>query len=248
MRGMPVTRARHQEAIPVDPREWRPQVPLATRRAPTIQDPIIEPLWSGTRVIVHFQAAPPSADEEPEASAEPAPPRMLLVIDVDGRDLSDAEPVVASELGRSILALDAVIDGILSSQATRGGEGASIITQPRVSRGSIFMPRDAGIEVERKDHGPVGTTAFVALDLLQVDGQPLFDLPLLERKRLLDSLVVERERVRVTPFTRPPLDPWVASWKGAGFRGAMMKAANGRYAPGGYADDWTPITRLHQRR
>jgi hypothetical protein len=248
MRAMRVTRARHEERIPVDPREWRPQVPLITRRAPTIPDPIIEPLWSGTRVIVHFQAAEPSADEDPKAWEDDAPPRMLLLIDVDGNDLSDAEPAVTSDLGRSILAIDAVIDGILSSQATRGGEGAAIIAQPKVSRGSIFMPRDAGLEVERKDQGPEGTTAFVALDLLQVDGQSLLDLPLLERKRLLDGLVVERELVRVTPFTRPPLDPWVASWKGAGFRGAMMKAANGRYAPGGYADDWTPVTRLHQRR
>lgn len=248
MSHMRVMRAPHAEDIPLDPREWRPQVPLATRRAPTIDDPIIEPLWSGTRVIVHFEAAAPSADEQLGASAGSGPPRLLLLIDERGEHLSDTDLAVTSELGGSILALDAVIDGILTRQATRGGQGASIITEPKVSRGSIFMPRDAGIEVERKDHGPDGATAFVALDLLQVDGQPLFDLPLLERKRLLDSLIVAGERVRVSPFTRPPIDPWVASWKGAGFRGAMMKAANGRYAPGGYAGDWTAVTRLHQRR
>ena len=90
--------------------------------------------------------------------------------------------------------------------------------------------------------------AFVAVDLLVVDGQSLLDLPLLERKRLLESIIVPSERVRVSPYTRPPVDPWVASWKGAGLKGAIIKAANGRYSPGAEVSDWLTITRIHQRR
>jgi len=231
---MAVLRAPNGDELPADPREWRPQVPRATRRAPEIRDPIIEPLWSGTRVIAHFEAG---------VSA------TLVLIDEKGQDVSDRDPQVLAELSGAILATDAVIDGILSSQATRGGEGASIIHRPQVSRGGIFLPRDAGIEVERPGEAPRDAViAFVALDLLQVDGQSLFEVPLLERKRLLESLVAQSERVRVSVHTRPPVDPWIASWKGAGFRGVMLKAANGRYSPGGYADDWTTITRIHQRR
>ena len=129
-----------------------------------------------------------------------------------------------------------------------------LISDPGVIEAGI-TPRirelieDAGIEVERPGEAPRDAViAFVALDLLQVDGQSLFEVPLLERKRLLESLVAQSERVRVSVHTRPPVDPWVASWKGAGFRGVMLKAANGRYSPGGYADDWTTITRIHQRR
>jgi hypothetical protein len=194
--------AQNAEAIPADPLEWRPQVPMLTRRAPSISDPIVEPLWTGTRTMLHFEAAPDG------------PPRRLTLIDSDGHDVTANEPELSDEIGR----------------------------------GSIFLPRDAGIDVERKDAHPDQVLAFVALDLLQVDGQPLFDLPLLERKRILESLVQQTELVRVSPYTRPPIDPWVASWKGAGFKGAMMKAANGRYTPGGYARDWTAITRLQHKR
>ncbi len=228
--------SRNAEPIPRDPLEWRPQVPLLTRRARTIPDPIVEPLWTGTRALLHFEAG------------DDGPPRRLVLIDSDGHDVTAREPGLAEEIGRSIMALDAVVDGILTVQATRSGEGAAIIHQASIGRGSIFMPRDAGIDVERKDAYPDQIMAYVALDLLQVDGQPLFELPLLERKRILESLVQQGERVRVAPYTRPPVDPWVASWKGAGFKGAMLKAANGRYTPGGYAPDWTTVTRLQHKR
>ncbi|CAN5851588.1 hypothetical protein BH20CHL5_BH20CHL5_09340 [soil metagenome] len=228
--------SRNTEPIPRDPLDWRPQVPLLTRRAPTISDPIVEPLWSGTRTLLHFEAR------------SDGPPGRLALVDSDGHDVTDRDPELLGEIGRSILALDAVVDGVLTVQATRSGEGAAIIHQATIGRGSIFMPRDAGIDVERKDAHPDQVLAFVALDLLQIDGQPLFDVPLLERKRILESLVQQGERVRVAPYTRPPVDPWVASWKGAGFKGAMLKSANGRYRPGGYAPDWTTVTRLQHKR
>ncbi len=224
------------EPVPSDPLEWRPQVPLLTRRAPTITDPIVEPLWTGTRTLLHFAVGP-----------EGAPPRVEL-IDSDGNDVTAREPELAEVIGRSVLAMDAVIDGILTVQATRSGEGAAIIHQASMSRTTFFMPRDAGIDVERQDIYPDQVLAFVALDLLQIDGQRLFELPLLERKRILESLIQPSDQVRVSPFTRPPVEPWVASWKGAGFKGAMLKAANGRYVPGGYAPDWLTVTRLQMRR
>lgn len=228
--------SRSAEAIPADPLEWRPQVPMLTRRAPSIADPIVEPLWTGTRAMLHFESSPDG------------PPRRLTLTDSDGQDVTAREPALADEIGRCIMALDAVIDGILTVQATRGGKGAAIIHQAVIGRGGVFLPRDAGIDVERLDAHPDQVLAFVALDLLQVDGQPLFELPLLERRRILESLVQQSEHVRVSPFTRPPIEPWVASWKAAGFKGAMLKAANGRYTPGGYARDWTAVTRLQHKR
>ncbi len=45
--------------------------------------------------------------------------------------------------------------------------------------------------------------AFVAIDLLWLDGEPLDDVPLLERKRLLDTVLAQSRLVRVTPFVRP---------------------------------------------
>src|SRR5918992_3289496 len=223
-------------SIPDDPLEWRPQVPLAARRAPTVRDPVVEPIWSGTRVIAHFEA-----DDEGRV-------RSVVLIDEEGVDISDDEPDVCDELGRSVLAFDAIIDGILTDQATRGGQGASMIHQARITSAGMLLGRDATVDIERGEAPAPGIVAFVALDLLRIDGQTLLDLPLLERKRLLEGAIQGSERVRVSPFTRPPAAPWVASWKSAGFRGAMLKGANSRYTPGGSSDEWTALTRLDSRR
>ncbi len=217
--------------IPTDPRDWRPQVARTTNRPIPIIDPIVEPLWTGTRVLAHFQADPPS----------------LVLIDDLGDDVLDAIPNVGAELAKAIIAVDAVVDGILTTQATRSSEGASVVHDALVSPAGFLFGRRPAIDVHR-DAAPrdEAVLAFVAVDLLQVDGQTLFDLPLLERKRLLDGVIAPSERVRVSPFTRPPADPWVVSWKGAGLKGAIIKAANGRYSPGAQVSDWTTITRIHQ--
>ena len=83
--------------------------------------------------------------------------------------------------------------------------------------------------------------AFVAVDLLRVDGQDLLGVPLLERKRLLEGVVRPSTLVRVSPFTRPPLSQWLATWKASGFSGAILKAANGPYEPGSVARDWAYV-------
>ena len=87
-------------------------------------------------------------------------------------------------------------------------------------------------------HDRENLVAFVAVDLLRLDGEELLDVPLLERKRLLEQVVAAGDLVRVTPFVRPPLEGWLNSWKAAGFAGAILKAANSRYVPGRETDEW----------
>jgi ATP-dependent DNA ligase len=83
--------------------------------------------------------------------------------------------------------------------------------------------------------------AFVATDLLWIDGQSLLDVPLLERKRVLDSALDERELVRRTMLVRPPVEAWFAQWRALGFEEITYKGANGRYVPGTVSTDWTVV-------
>jgi hypothetical protein len=223
--------------VPDDPLEWRPQVPLVTRVGVTIRDPIVEPLWSGTRVLAHVDR-----DTDPDTPT-------VRIIDGLGLELSVEETDLAALIGAALLAHDAVIDGILTSQATRGGEGAAVVAQARLTMMDTFFSRDPGVGVQRPagDQGPT-QEAFVAVDLLRLDGQSLLDVPLLERKRLLESVISEGPLVRVSVFCRPPVDAWVASWQGAGLRGAMLKAANSRYIPGDRTPEWRMLTRVADRR
>ena len=73
--------------------------------------------------------------------------------------------------------------------------------------------------------------AFVAIDLLRLDGDSLLDVPLLERKRLLDSVVAPSDLVRVGAYVRPPLQTWISTWRRLGFVGLSYRAANSRYHP-----------------
>ena len=100
-------------------------------------------------------------------------------------------------------------------------------------------PSTSSASARRATFGPDDIVAFVAVDLLWLDGESLLDVPLLERKRLLEAVAR-----RVEP--RPPRrrssgrrsSTWVSSWRALGFAGLTYKAANSRYRPGGVKDDW----------
>src|SRR4029078_3597844 len=59
--------------------------------------------------------------------------------------------------------------------------------------------------------------SFVATDLLWLDDTSLLDVPLLERRRPLESVIAESDVVRVGAFVRPPIDSWITSWRAIGF-------------------------------
>ena len=80
---------------------------------------------------------------------------------------------------------------------------------------------------------------LVVTDLLWLDGEWLLDVPLLERRRVLDSILRAGALVRPGLFVRHPINSWVGSWRAQGFYALTFKAANSRYRPGETADDWT---------
>ncbi|MBA3778182.1 MAG: hypothetical protein H0X16_02540 [Chloroflexi bacterium] len=199
-----------------------------------IHDPILEPLWDGQHVLAHVDAA---RQEEGRT--------WLRLIDVEGDEVTASVPEVVDELRSAVLAIDCVMDGYLTDQATRTGEGAAMTLRADISPMQAVLPRAPELDIEAQADGlGDGPIAFVAVDLLRLDGQPLLDLPLLERKRLLEGALLPGALVRISPYTRPPLNVWLASWKSAGFAGAVMKAANSRYRPQTVTDEWAILTRL----
>ena len=106
-------------------------------------------------------------------------------------------------------------------------------------RRSDEMIEERRREQQARTFGPTDIVALVAIDLLWLDGQPLFDVPLLERKRLLESALDESDIIRRGQFVRPPINTWIGSWRALGFSAITFKSPNGRYRPGTTADDWT---------
>ena len=159
-------------------------------------------------------------------------------------------PELAAAGGRQRrrMAEDAVIDGVISRQVGLTGVGAAPVTEMRHRPALVLRDRTRpGRHAPRArppEQASDAVDGFVAVDLLRVDGVSLLDVPLLERKRLLESVVAPGALVRISPHVRPPVDSWVATWKSLGLRGGILKAANSRYVPGGDSIEWRIVERL----
>ncbi len=217
-----------------DARLWRPQR-FGQRNVRKIPSPVIEPLWNGTRVLAAV------SDEAVELR------------DADGQPV-EHPPIAAALLG-CVQADSVVLDGYLSSQAAQSGVGVYSGPQPAtptpgdMARQMVVGGRNRraelieAIEARAEERpAPGERVAFVAIDLLLLDGDSLLDVPLLERKRLLDGVISERELVRIGIHVRAPVDAWLATWRNVGFRLLAYKDPNSRYRPGESNDDWATAT------
>jgi ATP-dependent DNA ligase len=224
-------------AVRDDPRlAWQPMRPYIGRARPEIRDPVIEPYWSGLRVLAHVG----------RGRSDGTDPVVRLLID-SGADLAPELADIVAQVAAAVDASEAIIDGIVTRQVGLQGVGAAPVAEVRSSASAILLRNTADIDIV-----PRGMTAdaedadegFVAVDLLSVDGMDLLAVPLLERKRLLESVVHESDRVRVSVIARPPIDTWVVTWKALGLRGGLLKAANSRYEPGERSTEWRIVERV----
>jgi hypothetical protein len=215
---------------------WEPQLP--GRVGPRdIDDPIVEPEWGGLRVVV-------AATGTVVKAFRPGAPVPL----------PDELHAAIAEAAKGA---NAVIEGHLST-APLGNQAVMVPPPPSVPRSPMFFPR---LGRSRKDDPFVHARhhlvrmekeapavlaalaegdgfAFVATDLLWLDGQSLLDVPLLERKRQLDGLLAVSELVRVTTFVRPSAVMTLVGWGALGFRELSWRGANSRYLAGRENPAW----------
>ncbi len=232
-----------------DPRAWRPQV-YGRRKPRDLRDPLVEPAWDGIRVLAHVG------------------PAGVSLVEGDGTDLAADHPEIAAELATSARAESLVVDGYLTVQALRSGLGVLLavdegpglgehLTQLLFGRrsarsrgGGVPVPAPSTVRAVSQPGPPAAEgpapIAFVAVDLVSLDDEPLLEIPLLERKRLLESVLPEGARVRRTPYVREPAGSFIITWRSLGFGGLVYKEANSRYRPGAPNDGWT-LTAMPRR-
>lgn len=210
---------------------WLPQRP--GRRAPRdIADALVEPDWDGLRVVAAL-----------------AVDQAVLVHDGQGVTVpAELPPALVEAFG----AVDALVEGCLTTMALRSGEGV-LPPMPGVERPPILIPRAMRRDVKddpyvrARDHekreavvapkvlealGRGERHAFVATDLLYLDGTPLDDVPLLERRRLLEGALEPSYLVRISPVVKPSAVLTLVTWGTLGFRELHHRAANSRYLAG----------------
>jgi bifunctional non-homologous end joining protein LigD len=183
---------------------------------------LFEPYWSGDRLMARLQDGQVTLTD---AAGEPA-----------GPEYDEA----AAELLAAIDADAAVIDGIWTGLPFVGdGSGARQWAETLAEEGLVDEPPEP-ISMEKR-------RAFVAIDLVELEGQSLADVPYQERRRLLASVVAENVRVRISPAVKLPLRPWLHAWRGNGFTHYVAKHVNSRYRPGEQVDDWLIVSTEPER-
>lgn len=221
-------------------RSWLPQQ-FGERRAAAVDDPLIEPLWTGPRVLILVDGSTVRVtDGDGDPVELPEEIRDQLVAAVRGARIvieASLTPEPIQDLA-AIAARDRIATpkpGEMAGQliiGSRGGRKAQLIAEAEEARRRSTLPAD--------------DFAIVAVDLLWLDDDPLLDVPLLERRRILEAVLDESERIRRSIHVRPPVDAWLGSWRSFGFGSLAYKAANSRYRPGAANDDWA-IARIPPR-
>jgi hypothetical protein len=213
---------------------WRPQQ-FSEGRATSVEDPIVEPVWSGLRVLALVDGG------------------QVTFRDLDGDPVDEFEEV-ATELAQASRAEVLLFDAYLTHQPIQGVD--AVAYREREARqkavptiGQLWFgltnrdrKRDKPPPIQtigrEAPAAPDEDVAIVLIDLLWVDDEPLLSVPLLERKRVLESVVGESRLVRRGTFIRPPIDTWVGSWRSFGFSRLAYKGANSRYTPGATNPQW----------
>jgi hypothetical protein len=208
-------------------RTLRPQV-FGKSSPGKVVDPIIEPLWIGVRAL---------AGVDPDGAT---------IVDEDGVIVEGFDDITGSMVD-VLQATGLILDGFLTRQATQAAGLVGAWSDEAPTMGSfIGLRRNRAVDTLKLREDALAARNFdvddeisyVATDLLWVDDTLLVDIPLLERRRILESVLGESDLVRIGAFIRPPIMSWVGSWKAQGFDGLTYKAANSRYRPGEMTKEW----------
>jgi bifunctional non-homologous end joining protein LigD len=135
-------------------------------------------------------------------------------------DLTDRFASVATELAKATKSEDAVIDGEICRLDSAGRSSFSELQQ-----GS-------------------GPLVFYAFDLLELDGEPLADEPLIERKRRLERLLDKRNRTVRFSSDFDDGEALLAAAREQQLEGLIAKRSSSRYAIGRRTRDWLKIKLL----
>jgi len=86
--------------------------------------------------------------------------------------------------------------------------------------------------------------AYLVFDILEKDGKPLLDLPLMERKRILTQTVKEGEHVLLADYVEEKGEVYYEAVLQKGLEGVMAKKKTSSYEPGVRSGNWLKIKKL----
>jgi len=148
------------------------------------------------------------------------------------RDMTAQFPELI-DMHRQLAARNAVVDGEIVA-LDRNGRPSFERMQDRFHRTPDELARHKG-------RVPV---QFLAFDLLWLDGQPLLDLPLVERRARLVEVLVETGDIRLSQVVQGAGTDFFEQVRALELEGIVAKRAASPYRPGIRSPDWRKIKAL----
>jgi bifunctional non-homologous end joining protein LigD len=175
---------------------------------------VVELLWRGERALV---------------TTEPGDVRVHAA---DGREITAALPDVR-RLGRATGSLEAVLDGVLAEVDPDGRPtGAQAGLAERLVEASPSTWRRLA-----QKH-PV---AFLAFDLLWLEGHAVTELPWSERRALLEEIDLSGPAWQTPAVHHGDPAPIIGAASGNGLPGVVLKNVQSTYQPGAVTDQWLEV-------
>jgi bifunctional non-homologous end joining protein LigD len=148
------------------------------------------------------------------------------------RDMTAQFPELI-DMHRQLAARNAVVDGEIVA-LDREGRPSFERMQDRFHRTPEELARNKG-------RVPV---QFLAFDLLWLDGRPLLELPLRERRARLEEVLVETGDIRLSQVVEGAGTTFFEQVKALKLEGIVAKRAASPYRPGTRSHDWRKIKAL----
>jgi bifunctional non-homologous end joining protein LigD len=137
----------------------------------------------------------------------------------NGNDLTARFPNVAKEIPKAVKTPDCVLDGEVCALDEAGRSSFSAMQQ-----------RKAGTPI-----------VYYVFDVLELEGKPVVDLPLVERRKLLEQLLDRRNKTVRLSETFDDGEALLAAAKQQQLEGIVAKRLDSRYLPGKRTRDWLKI-------
>ena len=137
----------------------------------------------------------------------------------NGNDLTARFPNVAKEIPKAVKTPDCVLDGEVCALDEAGRSSFSAMQQ-------------------RKAETPI---VYYVFDVLEIEGKPVVDLPLVERRKLLEQLLDRRNKTVRLSETFDDGEALLQAAKQQHLEGIVAKRLDSRYLPGKRTRDWLKI-------
>jgi bifunctional non-homologous end joining protein LigD len=110
--------------------------------------------------------------------------------------------------------------------------------QALLERGKAVSPTEIELQTQRSP------AVYVVFDILEKDGKPLVNLPLTERKGILQRSVREGQHVLLSDFVEANGEAYYAAALEKGLEGVMAKKKSGSYEVGLRSGNWLKMKKL----